>query len=85
MMNRTIAAAATFAAALGLASLAQAQTNPPQTYDGEQRYETPGKPSAGYQAAPSAATSPAAPNAANPYWRTYAPGTTVQQRPGQTN
>ena len=43
-----------------LAALAQAQTVT-QTYDGKQHYETPGKPSAGYQAYPSAATSPATP------------------------
>jgi len=74
-MTRTFTVVAAFAAALGLASLAQAQTVGQNTYDGKQHYETPGKPSAGYQAAPSAATSPATPNPSDPYVRTYPPGT----------
>jgi hypothetical protein len=74
-MTRTLTVAAAVAAALGLASLAQAQTVTPNTYDGKQHYETPGKPSAGYQIAPSAASSPAAPNPSDPYTRTYPAGT----------
>jgi hypothetical protein len=74
-MNRIVIAGAAAVAALGLATLAQAQTVPAQTYDGSQHYETPGKPSAGYQAAPSAATSPALPSNSDPYTRNYPPGT----------
>jgi hypothetical protein len=68
-MKRTVVTSVVFAATLGMAGLAQAQTAPTQVYGPAQRYETPGKPSAGYQAAPSAATSPALPNNSNPYWR----------------
>ena len=80
-MTRTLTASIAFAATLGLAGLAQAQTVTTQTYDGKQNYETPGKPSAGYQAAPSVATSPALPTRSDPYTRTYAPGTTAKTEP----
>jgi hypothetical protein len=52
-MNRTLTAAVALAAGLGIAGLAQAQTNT----------ETPGQPSVSQQTAPS----PATPNPANPY------------------
>jgi hypothetical protein len=72
-MKRTILAGIAFAASIATVGLAQAQTTPAQVYGPAQRYETPGKPSAGQQAAPSAATSPAVPSNSNPYWRTNAP------------
>jgi hypothetical protein len=78
-MKRTIAASVAFAATLGIAGLAQAQMAPGQVYGPDQRYETPGKPSAGQQAAPSAATSPALRSNSNPYWRTNTPGMLNQQ------
>jgi hypothetical protein len=84
-MKRTVVASAMFAATLGIAGFAQAQTAPGQVYGTAQRYETPGKPSAGYQAAPSAATSPAVPSNSNPYWRTNTPEMpNQQQNPGPT-
>jgi hypothetical protein len=54
-MKRTVVASAVFAATVGVAGLAQAQTVPGKVYPPDQRYETPGKPS-GQQAAPSAFT-----------------------------
>jgi hypothetical protein len=83
-MNRTLAASAIIAATVGLAGLAQAQTSPGQVYGPAQRYETPGKPSAGYQAAPSTATSPALPSNSNPYWRTNTPADNLPQAPSST-
>ena len=77
-MKRTVSASIAFAATLGMAGLAQAQTAPSQVYGPAQHYETPGKPTAGQQAAPSAATSPALPSNSNPYWRTNAPYTNQQ-------
>jgi hypothetical protein len=71
-MKRTLTAAVIFAATVGITGLAQAQTSPTEVYGPAQRYETPGKPSAGQQAAPSVATSPAVPSNSNPYWRTNA-------------
>jgi len=76
-MNRILTAGVLFAASLGVAGLAQAQTSP--VYGPAQRYETPGKPSAGWQAAPSAATSPAVPSNSNPYWRSNQPATAYPQ------
>jgi hypothetical protein len=78
-MKRTIASSVMFAATLGIAGLAQAQMVPGQVYGPDQRYETPGKPSAGQQAAPSVSTSPALPTNSNPYWRTNTPGVVNQQ------
>jgi hypothetical protein len=78
-MNRVFTAGAAFAAALGLAALAQAQTVPGQPYDPAQHYETPGKPSAGWQAAPSVATSPALPTPSDPYTRSSMPVAPAQQ------
>jgi hypothetical protein len=84
-MERSIVASVVFAATVGVAGMAQAQTAPGEVYGTDQRYETPGKPS-GQQAAPSAATSPALPSNSNPYWRTMAPGTVYpQQAPSPTN
>jgi hypothetical protein len=74
-MKRTLTASAIFAATVGIAGLAQAQ-NPPASGN----YETPGKPSAGYQAAPSVATSPAVPTNSNPYWRSNYPTAGQQQQ-----
>jgi hypothetical protein len=67
-MKRTVVASVMFAATVGMAGLAQAQTAPGEVYGTAQRYETPGKPS-GQQAAPSAFTSPSVPSNSNPYWR----------------
>jgi hypothetical protein len=71
-MKRTVAASIVFAATLGMAGLAQAQTAPSEVYGPAQRYESAGKPSAGQQAAPSVFTSPAVPSNSNPYWRSEA-------------
>jgi hypothetical protein len=76
-MKRTLTASVIFAATLGIAGLAQAQT-PPASAGGN--YETPGKPSAGYQAAPSVSTSPAVPTNSNPYWRSNYPAVGQQQQ-----
>jgi hypothetical protein len=81
-MNRLFTAAAAVAATLSLATLAQAQSAPGQTYDAGQHYETPGKPSAGWQAAPSVATSPALPSPSDPYTRSSMPAAPAQ--PPQT-
>jgi hypothetical protein len=83
-MNRTLTASVIFAATIGITGLAQAQTSPSQVYGPAQRYETPGKPSAGQQAAPSAATSPAVPTNSNPYWRTNTPADYLPQTPSST-
>jgi hypothetical protein len=83
-MKRTLAATVAFAATLGIIGLAQAQTSPSQVYGPAQRYETPGKPSAGQQAAPSASTSPALPSNSNPYWRTNTPADNLPQAPSST-
>jgi hypothetical protein len=80
-MKRILTATAIFAATVGIAGLAQAQTSPTEVYGPAQRYETPGKPSAGQQAAPSAATSPAVPTNSNPYWRTNTPADYLPQAP----
>ena len=68
-MIRTLTASVILASTIGLAGLAQAQTVQAPVYGPMQRYESPGKPSAGQQAAPSAFTSPAVPSNSNPYWR----------------
>ena len=75
-MNRTLTAAVALAAGLGMAGLAHAQN-----------YQTPGKPSAGLQAAPSQATSPAQPSSSNPYSSAPVTGTPqAAAQPGpQTN
>jgi hypothetical protein len=69
MTTRTLTVSVIFVATIGMAGLAQAQTVQTPVYGPYQRYETPGKPSAGQQAAPSAASSPALPSNSNPYWR----------------
>jgi hypothetical protein len=69
LMKRTLTAAAILAATIGMVGLAQAQTVQAPAYGTAQRYESPGKPTAGQQAAPSAFTSPAVPSNSNPYWR----------------
>jgi len=73
-MKRTLTASIAFAATVALAGIAQAQVaNPSTPYKSDIPYETPGKPSAGQQAAPSVATSPAVPTNSNPYWRYNSP------------
>ena len=85
-MKRTVVACVGFAATVGMAGMAQAQMAPGEVYPPDQHYETPGKPSAGVQAAPSVSTSPAVPSNSNPYWR-YGPSGMVnpQQAPSPTN
>jgi hypothetical protein len=79
-MKRTVAVSLVFAATLGMAGMAQAQTAPGEVYGPAQRYESAGKPTAGQQAAPSVFTSPAVPSNSNPYWRTNTPGMTNPQQ-----
>jgi hypothetical protein len=79
-MKCTLTVSVALAAVLGMTGLAQAQlANPNAPYKSDQPYETPGKPSAGYQAAPSVATSPALPTNSNPYWRTSTPNINTPQ------
>jgi len=79
-MKRTVAASMVLAATLGMTGLAQAQAYPSQVYGTAQRYESPGKPSAGQQAAPSVYTSPSVPSNTNPYWRSEAAPMPYQQQ-----
>jgi hypothetical protein len=76
-MKRTLTTAVALAAGLAMTGLAQAQMNPPSNY------ETPGKPTAGQQGAPSQSTSPAVPGNSNPYLRnSNAPGMNGQYPQG---
>jgi hypothetical protein len=85
-MKRTVVASVVFTATVGMVGIAQAQTAPGEVYGQAQRYETPGKPSAGQQAAPSVSTSPALPSNSNPYWRYNTSGmVNPQQAPSPTN